>query len=120
MVPETPLGDGAAAAPCPVCQRLFDPSGGRLYCSKLCRDTAYRRRKQGRSRPVSVPETRLRRSVTVYECDGCGERSLGAQRCDECRTFMRKRGIWGLCPHCDEPITITDLLKGGGGVYGIK
>lgn len=51
-----------------------------------------------------------RRAVTVYECDGCGERSLGSQRCDECRIFMRKLGLGGLCPHCDRPVTVIDLL----------
>lgn len=110
MITETPLRGGSAAL-CPVCQSRFAPSGRRRYCSKLCRDTAYRRRKQHASRPVNVPAARPRRSLTVYQCDGCGERSLGAQRCEQCRTFMRKLGLGGLCPHCEEPITVTDLLQ---------
>lgn len=110
MLPESPLRGGNAAATCPVCQGTFARSGTKLFCGKLCKDTAYRRRKQSMTRPVKVPAAMPRRAVTVYECDGCGERSLGSQRCQECRTFMRKLGLGGLCPHCDEPVTVIDLL----------
>ena len=37
---------------------------------------------------------------TVYECPGCGERQLGEQRCETCRTFTRRIGVGGPCPHC--------------------
>jgi rubrerythrin len=46
----------------------------------------------------------------VYECDGCGERALGSQRCDSCGTFMRKVGLGGLCPACDHPVAASDIL----------
>jgi len=36
---------------------------------------------------------------------------LGDQRCDDCGTFMRAVGIGGLCPSCDEPHTIDELLN---------
>jgi len=111
MSPETPLRGGSAAAVCPVCQGTFAPSGAKLFCGKLCRDTAYRRRKQSAPRPIKVLPIRPRRAVTVYECDGCGERSLGSQRCEQCRNFMRKLGLGGLCPHCNEPVTVFDLLN---------
>lgn len=110
MDPETPSRGGSAAATCPVCQCSFVPSANKLFCGKLCKDTAYRRRKQSARKPIKVPSARPRRAVTVYECDGCGERSLGSQRCEECRTFMRKLGLGGLCPHCEEPVTLSDLL----------
>jgi hypothetical protein len=61
--------------------------------------------------PVVVPARMVRRPVTVYECDGCGARSLGSQYCEECRTFMRRVGFGGCCPACDEPVAIDDLLE---------
>jgi hypothetical protein len=49
--------------------------------------------------------------VTVYECDGCGARTLGEQYCDECRTFMRRVGVGGCCPACSEPIAYQELTR---------
>jgi hypothetical protein len=60
-----------------------------------------------------VPAKGKRREMTVYECDTCGGRVLGTQRCEECRTFMRAVGIGGSCPHCDEPVAISDLVERG-------
>jgi len=48
--------------------------------------------------------------MTVYECDGCGVRVVGEQRCEACSTFMRRVGLGGACPGCDEPVTVADLL----------
>jgi hypothetical protein len=49
-------------------------------------------------------------SLTVYECDGCGARALGRQRCTDCSTFMRRVGFGGACPLCDEPVAVADLI----------
>ncbi|MDA8033399.1 MAG: hypothetical protein M0T71_04390 [Actinomycetota bacterium] len=49
--------------------------------------------------------------MTVYECDLCGERSLGEQYCEQCRTFMRRVGFGGSCPSCGDPIAVTDILE---------
>jgi hypothetical protein len=51
--------------------------------------------------------------VTVYECNGCGARSLGIQRCEECLKFTRAVGIGGLCPCCYEPVAVSELKEGG-------
>jgi hypothetical protein len=48
--------------------------------------------------------------MTVYECDACGVRAIGEQRCGECSSFMRRVGIGGACPHCDEPVTVAELI----------
>jgi hypothetical protein len=48
--------------------------------------------------------------MTVYECDACGERAVGVQRCDGCSTFMRRVGLGGACPGRDEAITVSELL----------
>jgi hypothetical protein len=48
--------------------------------------------------------------------DTCETRYLGQQRCPDCGIFCRRVGHGGLCPHCDEPVALQDLLpvKGGG------
>ncbi len=95
---------------CPVCQHPFAPVGRQRYCSDACRAAAYRRRRDAGQVPVVVPPVQPQRPITVYECDGCGTRSVGEQRCDECRTFMRRVGVGGCCPSCDEPVALAELL----------
>ena len=68
--------------------------------SDACRSAAYRARRDEPRPPVVVPAPAPRRPVTVYECDGCGERALGEQYCGSCRTFMRRVGVGGYCPEC--------------------
>jgi hypothetical protein len=63
----------------------------------------------------TVPAALPRGSVTVYECDGCGARAVGGQRCAECGRFMRRVGLGGACPHCDEPVAVVELLGAGAG-----
>jgi predicted RNA-binding Zn-ribbon protein involved in translation (DUF1610 family) len=46
----------------------------------------------------------------IYECPDCGERQAGIRRCEDCNLFMRRLGPGGSCPHCDEPVLISDLL----------
>jgi hypothetical protein len=99
---------------CPICHRTFTVSGRRTYCSDACKAAAYRRRRDNNHPPVTIPDPRPRRPITVYQCDNCGARALGDQRCDECRTFMRRLGIGGCCPACDEPIAVQELLDQGG------
>ena len=89
---------------------MFTPLGRQTYCSGACRAAAYRRRRDAVRPPVFVPTAQLRRPITVYECDSCGARDLGTQYCGECRTFMRRVGLGGCCPACDEPIAVTELL----------
>lgn len=94
---------------CPVCQHAFVPVGRQKFCSDACRAAAYRRRDAGTA-PVTVPKAQPRRPITVYECDSCGVRAVGEQRCEPCATFMRRVGIGGCCPACDEPIGVGELL----------
>jgi len=106
---KSPSRDEPATACCPVCEATFVPSPNQRYCSALCRATAWRWR-HARPRPAMprpVP-ARSRRSSTVYECDACGTRLLGEQRCD-CGLFMRRVGAGGHCPHCGEAVAINDL-----------
>ena len=109
--PPSPSRHDAVTIPCPICATPFAPAGKRLYCSGACNAAAYRRRKRAAEPPVAIPKDRPRKPVTVYECDACGTRSVGEQRCAECGTFMRRVGLGGPCPHCDEPVALTDLLN---------
>ena len=106
----TPSRDDSATITCPVCQQPFARKGKRRWCSDACRAAAWRRRRRAASPRLVLPPARPRRPITVYECDGCGARAVGLQRCEECGTFMRKLGLGGPCPHCDEPVAVTELL----------
>ena len=106
----TPSRDDHGTTPCLVCQRPFAPIGRQTYCSTACRKTAFRRRHQQAGPAVTVPTSRPRREITVYECPDCGERLLGEQRCPDCHTFARRVGVGGACPHCEGPVAVTDLL----------
>ncbi|HUY98065.1 MAG TPA: hypothetical protein VMW47_10685 [Verrucomicrobiae bacterium] len=105
----TPSRDDGVTMTCPVCQGAFPPSGRRRYCGAACKEAAYRRRH--RARPaVAVPPRWPRLPLTVYACPTCDHRAVGAQRCEDCGTFMTRVGFGGLCPHCDEPVALSDLL----------
>lgn len=96
---------------CPVSEVAFNPSGRRRYCSDACRRKAWSRRKPAPSAPVVVPAAgQPPRPITVYECASCGTRALGEQRCNDCGGLMHRVGYGGLCPHCDEPVAVADLL----------
>lgn len=111
MEPPSPsCHDGVTMMTCPVDQRSFAPTGRQRYCSDACRAAAYRRRRDAGRTAVVIPAHRPKRPITVYECDSCGERALGQQRCETCRTFMRRVGTGGCCPSCDEPITASELI----------
>jgi hypothetical protein len=96
--------DDTATTVCPVCGVAVEPQGRQRFCSTGCRQTAWRRRHSAPVEPV------VARSDTVYVCPSCDARYLGSQRCDECNAWCRRLGPGGLCPCCDEPISITDLL----------
>jgi len=42
---------------------------------------------------------------------GSGARRRGNTRCDDCGAFGRRLGPGAQCPHCDEPVAISDLLS---------
>jgi predicted nucleic acid-binding Zn ribbon protein len=94
---------------CPVCQDTFHPAGRQLYCGNSCRQIAFRRRQ--RRTPIVVPRPAQTRDVTCYQCPECEALFLGTQRCDDCGVFCRRVGLAGSCPHCDEVVTVQDLLN---------
>jgi predicted RNA-binding Zn-ribbon protein involved in translation (DUF1610 family) len=110
-VPATPSRDDPETIPCPVCQRHFTAVGRQAYCSTACRKTAFRRRHQNPPAAIVIRAARPRREHTIYECPSCGQRQAGRQRCDDCGTFGRRIGNGGPCPHCQDPVTVGDLLE---------
>jgi hypothetical protein len=101
-----PVRDDHATIACALCRRSFVPQGRQRYCSTTCRQSAWR----GLHAAPVVPLVVVAKASTVYECDGCGNRYLGTQRCEDCNTFARKVGPGGCCPCCDEPIALADLM----------
>ena len=124
--PDTPARYGSRYGPsdpadarshhaCPVCQAAPTPPRAR-YCSDACKQRAYRQR-QADGTPLALDaltaDLRSRRALvvrTVHECPSCETRFLGEQRCPDCHTFCRRLGLGGPCPHCDDPVTLTEVL----------
>jgi hypothetical protein len=109
--PLTPSRDDHETTSCPVCQLRFTPAGRQAYCSPRCRKTAFRRRHSGPAAAITLPPARPRSRYTIYECPLCGQRQAGQQRCDDCGTFTLRAGTGGPCPHCGDPVLISDLLQ---------
>ncbi len=101
----------SSGKPCPVCNNpLSSPRA--TFCSNACRQAAFRGRRvnsapdlihSSPSTPNPVPR------VIVYECCQCEQRFLDSQRCPDCNLFARRLGPGAPCPHCDEPIALSDL-----------
>jgi len=125
--PNTPVGYGSRygspdptdAQPhrsCPVCQAAVTSARAR-YCSDACKQRAYRLR-QTNGTPLGLDalttDLRARHALvaqTVYECPACEIRLLGEQRCPDCHISCRRLGLGGPCPHCDDPVTVAELLN---------
>jgi len=97
---------------CPVCWAPFTRIRRQRYCSDACRKTAWtRRHPAGRSgTETAVPQTIRRRDTTIYECQSCATRYHGTQWCHDCNQPCTRVGLGGLCPHCDAPVALADLL----------
>ena len=107
-----PSRNGSVTDSCLVCGGRLPPGRPRSTCSDACRQAAWRRRHHKPTPPAEpLPARRSRKDQTVYQCPHCETRLLGEQRCEDCGTFMSRLGPGGLCPCCDEPITIEELLQ---------
>jgi hypothetical protein len=101
--------DNQASICCPVCATAFTPIRRQRYCTQACRQAAWRARHPTPAPAITLPPRVPRRDVTVYECPGCDTRSLGQQWCPDCNRPAVRVDLGGLCPHCDQPITISDI-----------
>lgn len=97
-------------AVCGACGQPLGPGRARRWCSDACRQAAWRRRHQPPTCAPALPTGAPRKPRTVYECPDCSTRLLGTQVCEDCTTFMRRVGIGGICPCCDEPISVDELV----------
>jgi len=108
MLLELPLRNvGETTTGCAVCGTVFPPVGRQRFCKPACRQMAWRRRHPA---PVPPVPARTPRHRTVYQCPACDNRYLGDQYCVDCGRFCRRVGVGGLCPACEEPVAIIDLL----------
>jgi Integrase core domain len=106
-----PRGDIATTVACPVCATGFTPIRRQRYCSPACRQAAWRARHQGPAPEPAIlvaPHT-SRRDITIYQCPECDTRQLGQQWCHDCNKPCIRVDLGGLCPECDEPVTISDI-----------
>lgn len=96
---------------CPACGLTLVADRRRVWCSDACRQRGFRLRHQP---PDLVQVLLLRRTpktAAVYECPQCQTRYIGSQRCPDCGIFCRPlHGPGGRCPHCDEPVALSDLV----------
>lgn len=106
----TPSRNDTVTAHCGICGAALPTGRPRQWCSDACRQAAWRRRNTPPPAPVDLPPQRPRRAGTVYECTECETRMLGAQRCEDCGTFMRRLGPGGTCHGCEDILTIDELL----------
>jgi len=111
--PSTPSGDVSVTAAGGICGHPTPSGRARRWCSPACRQAPYRRRTQTTVTGVlpSLPPAGSHRDRTVYTCPASENRLLGEQRCPDCNTFTVRVGPGGTCPHCDEPVAITDLQQ---------
>ncbi len=97
---------------CPGCGRRFVSDRRRIWCSDACRQRGFRLRRQPADEAPLLLPRRLPKDVIVYICPECETRYLGAQRCENCGVFCRRLGPGAPCPHCDEPVVLSDLVTG--------
>ena len=65
--PQIPSRDDHGTTSCPVCRRVFTPTGRQTYCGTACRKTAFRRRHQPPRPGGHRPGRQACREYTVYE-----------------------------------------------------
>ncbi len=95
---------------CPICGAGFTRSRRQRYCTPACRQAAWRAHTHTPAVTSTAVAPRHRREVTVYACAECDQRYLAQQWYPDCQRPCRRVDIGGLCPHCDEPVAIIDLL----------
>lgn len=111
MAPEPDFpwrGVDAAIGACAACGIAFERRGRGTYCSKACRDAAWRWRKAVK---LATPPKTHPKLLTIYECTTCETRFVDVRRCPECNLFNRRIDLGGSCPHCDEPVALNDLTE---------
>ena len=108
----TPPGDVSVTAPgCPACGQPLPAGRSRRFCSAACRQTAYRRRHQSVAAEAPLPPRQSRLQGILYQCPDCETRYLSEQWCLDCSRPCRRLGAGGICPCCEEMITVEELTE---------
>ena len=116
-MPDHPPRDGSVTAVtatgCAVCAEPLLGRADQRFCTPACRQTAHRRRRDSMSPTLTpaLPAGQSRRDHTVYECHDCSERFIGQQWCHDCQRPCRRVDLGGPCPHCGDPVTISELIE---------
>jgi len=109
----TPVNDPAAHPEqllCPICWTPFTRTRRQRYCTDARRKTAWTRRHANTPTETLLPQTIRRRDTTIYACPSCETHYHPQQWCHDCNQPCTRVGLGGLCPHCDEPVALADLL----------
>jgi hypothetical protein len=108
-----PRNDPETTTTCPVCTTPFTATGRQRYCTPACRQSAWRARNTENTTPptITIPPSIRRRDITVYQCPDCGIRRFAEQWCHDCHRPCTRIDLGGLCPHCDEPVALSDLTN---------
>jgi hypothetical protein len=116
---DTPMREGSrdGQAGCLVCGK-DTPSTRAKYCGRAHQQRSYRLRHQTPTADLTLVRKGLQRRKalvdhTIYECSSCGQRFVGVRRCESCNLFARALGLGGVCPECDSPVLVNDLLGEG-------
>jgi hypothetical protein len=107
MPPDAPLRNDGETIACALCGSRFQPVGRQRFCTSAHRQAAWRRR---HPTPHPTIPAHAPRQTIVYQCPECEGRYLGEQYCFDCARFCRRVGVGGLCPACEEPVALIDLL----------
>jgi len=106
----TPARCRSTTSPCPNCGHAFTPIRRQRYCTPARGQAAWRTRHDQTPPPaITAPPRSARRDITVYHCPDCDTHRLGQQWYQDCNRPAARVDLGGLCPHCDEPVTISDL-----------
>lgn len=113
MSTTTPSSDDTVTPPrCPACGERLPAGRARRFCSPACRQAAYRRRHQPEPpHEVPLPRSRSRLDGTIYQCPDCETRYLAEQWCPDCSRPCHRLGAGGVCPCCEEMITVEELTE---------
>jgi hypothetical protein len=94
---------------CPGCQHYFTAPGGRTHCTPACKTADWRRQNTDRPAPHQDDDP----PTDVYECVRCERRYQLHQRTAPycaCGSELRRLGIGGHCPCCNQPVAAIELL----------
>ena len=112
MNTQTPPSDVSVTAPgCAACGAPLPAGRSRRFCSPACRQAAFRRRHQSAAAQNPLQPRRSRLEGTIYQCPECETRYLSEQWCPDCSRPCQRLGVGGICPCCEEVITVEELTE---------